>query len=401
MQQLRISPEANAYAAARCSVPQGMTGTIGRDDAAFLFHVMTGERPIAAAEVGVGSGVSTAFLSTFLRDRLPESRLYSFDCLEHVYNDVSKPVGAYLIELFAGLPENVVLAPGVSSAKVRSWQRRPEQFDFVFLDANHEHPWPCLDILSILDLVQPGALVVLHDIRLPLIKPDSRGFGPLYLFQTWPGEKYLPEGGRANIGAIRLFGDPAASAAALVQCAAIPWLASVPRAEWQSALEALSCLGGDAHTALEEIVRAPRMTHRFGLDECEIFIRGCNPWTRMSADLVSEPLVLHANPPGRREAAVVLRGLDTTKSRGIVFPSIERGPGGAVPLAVRFRLNTHDGFDGREQEIVVEPDTTAFAILLAPNGYEGAFDIEISLKLIGATDNIRGAWVRFGGQHFV
>src|SRR5258706_10849674 len=205
-----LSEEARRYASARYGRPEWAKGTISREDAAFLFDALIAERPQSVAEIGVASGVSTSFLSTLLSDRLPQSRLYAFDKLDHVYNEPSKPVGAFLYEVFGRVPPNVTLASGVGSSSIRSFAGRPERFDFVFLDANHNHPWPCLDLLSILDIVRPGGWVALHDVNLPLTDSKFEGFGPLHLFRGWPGEKVAALGNNAHIGAISLFDDPMA-----------------------------------------------------------------------------------------------------------------------------------------------------------------------------------------------
>ena len=235
-----ISDEALAYTAARYSRPKWAAGTISRDDAAFIFDMLIREHPRSVAEIGVASGTSTAFLSTVLSDRLRDSRLYSFDQLECLYDVPSKPVGAYLYDLFGELPENLTLGAGIASTKIRGWPGRPQQFDFVFLDASHIHPWPCIDLLAIIDIVNPGSWVVLHDVWLPLLSCDTREYGPMYLYQNWPGEKCAPVGNNANIGAVRLFENPADSAAALIDCCRIPWQKHLPFSVWTGCLQALS-----------------------------------------------------------------------------------------------------------------------------------------------------------------
>ncbi len=399
METTELSEAARAYVRSRYAKPDWAKGTISREDAAFLFDMVTALRPRNLAEIGVASGVSTVFLSTLLSDRFPESRLYACDKLRHFYDDPAKPVGAFLSELFGRIPNNLTLEPGVSSAGIRASSRRPERFDFVFLDANHDHPWPCLDLLSLLDIVQPGTWVVLHDVRLPLIVKESTGFGPLYLFRNWPGQKKLQAGPNANIGAIRLFDDPLESAAALLRILELPWARAVQAPEWRSAAAALENLDGSRSEELRSCIQEPRLERKGSLRDCELVLKGANRWTRFAPDLVSEPLVLHANLPGQPVASLVIRGLDSRTCRGFVFPGIVRAPEAIAPLRVRLSVDCDDAFEERSLEILLADDENCWATLFAPEHYAGTFDATISVEIIGDGAKLHGAWVRFDAIH--
>jgi predicted O-methyltransferase YrrM len=394
-----LSDGARRYVSARYSRPEWAKGSISREDAAFLYDAIIEQRPQSVAEIGIGAGVSTTFLSTLLSDRLPESRLYSFDNLRHVFDDPSKAVGAFLFEVFGRVPQNLSFGPGVASSGIRFFNGRPERFDFVFLDANHNHPWPCLDLLSILDLVQPGAWIVLHDISLPLLGREWSCFGPLYLFRSWPGEKVAAAGSNGNIGAIRLFDDSAESALALMRALRIPWPANVPRAEWRSALEAVAFDDACAEE-LRAIVERPRIARGGTLKDCEIVVKGANPWSRFASDLVSESLVLHANLPGQPRASIVVRGLHTSRCQGVVFPNIVRAGDAPCPLRVRLTLATGQTDEGAV-EITMDDSESRWTPLLVPESFDGRFDIEIAVEMSDTCTTLHGAWVRFDAIHFV
>jgi predicted O-methyltransferase YrrM len=400
-----VSPDALGYAAARFARPDWARGTISHADAAFLADMVLRTRPRAIAEIGVASGASTAFLSTLLSDRLPDSEIFAFDALAHVYNEPAKPVGAFVRQLFGRTPANLSLKPGMASYDIRNWADRPERFDFVFLDANHEHPWPCLDILSIVDILKPGSWIVLHDIGLPLISREARAFGPLYLHQNWPGEKCAPtgraDGEDANIGAIRLFDDPARSVRALTACASLPWQARPPAESLRAALSAAAEIDGDFDGALRALLERPPHAHRVPLRRCEITLRGPNPWSRMATDLVSEPLVLHANLPGEPVASVVVSGLDTRSCHGLIAPCIARAPEAPVPIKVRLSLRSRDGFEGPAIELVLKDSESRSACLIAPDRFGDSFNIEISVALAEKTEKLHGAWVKFRMLHLV
>jgi predicted O-methyltransferase YrrM len=401
MAETTISQDARRYVSVRYSRPDWATGSISRDDAAFLFDTVVELRPQSVAEIGVASGVSTTFLSTLLSDRLPESRLYAFDKLNHVYNNPSKPVGAFLLEVFGRVPPNVSLGAGVSSSAIRASGLGPERFDLVFLDANHNHPWPCLDVLSILDIVQPGAWIVLHDVNLPLLSRESTCFGPLYLLRSWPGEKRIAKGGGANIGAIRLFADPVESAAALATVLRIPWADDVRRSEWRGAAEAVAACAEAAADELSAIIERPRIAGRGALRDCEIVIRGANPWTRFAADLVSEPLTLHANLPGEPPASIAIRGLNTARCQGLVFPNIFRASDASCPLHVRLSIGSEGALDDRQHDLVFDDSESQWAPLLVPENFEGTFDIEMQVEMAQDGRKLHGCWVKFEALHFV
>lgn len=395
------SEAANAYVRSRYARPDWARGAIGREDAAFLFDMVTALRPRNLAEIGVASGVSTVFLSTLLSDRFPEGRLYACDKRTTLYDDPTKPVGAFLFEVFGRVPPNLTLEPGVPSAAIRSSQRRPERFDFVFLDANHDHPWPCLDLLSLLDIIEPGAWVVLHDVRLPLVVKDNPGFGPLYLLRSWLGEKKMLAGAPANIGAIRLFADPLRSAEALMGTLELPWANAVGGQEWRSALAALENIDAGHAGQLRSIIREPRIERRGSIRDCEFVLKNANRWTRFAPDLLAEPLILHANLPGQPVASLLIRGLDSRTCRGFVFPNIMRAPDATSPVRVRLSVDCDGVFEERAVDLVLTDGESRWATLFAPEHYVGTFDVSISVELTDKDAKMQGGWARFDAIHFV
>ncbi len=101
-----------------------------------------------------------------------------------------------------------------------------EELEIVFIDANHCHPRPLLDLLRLAPYVRSGGWIVLHDIQLGTLGrkaieagPTSgnqvffdavvkRGapYGAEWLFDNWPFRKI--SGG--NIGAVQLPDDKSA-----------------------------------------------------------------------------------------------------------------------------------------------------------------------------------------------
>jgi methyltransferase family protein len=87
---------------------------------------------------------------------------------------------------------------------------RPNELALVFVDADHQHPWPLLDLLRVTPYLQSGGWIVLHDIQLGTMaatRPEQAAtlihgapFGAEWLFDCWPFAKI--SGG--NIGAVQL-----------------------------------------------------------------------------------------------------------------------------------------------------------------------------------------------------
>jgi len=78
----------------------------------------------------------------------------------------------------------------------------------MFIDANHNHPWPTLDLLAVLGSLKPDGIVVFHDINLPLVNPAFTARGVQHLFDGLRAEKRVPvDVALPNIGSIRIPSD--------------------------------------------------------------------------------------------------------------------------------------------------------------------------------------------------
>ena len=83
-------------------------------------------------------------------------------------------------------------------------QLPPASVDLTFIDANHLHPWPLLDLLHVAGLARPESWVVLHDVELPVQHPEFQVFGPRWLFAAWPVAKVKGIGRWTSIAAVQL-----------------------------------------------------------------------------------------------------------------------------------------------------------------------------------------------------
>ena len=91
-----------------------------------------------------------------------------------------------------------------TSGSARRVGAAPLRYDLAFIDGDHRHPWPLLDLLHLAPVLAAGAWVALHDVALARILPSCASRGAEWLFDLWPGEKLAGTGDAENIGAVRL-----------------------------------------------------------------------------------------------------------------------------------------------------------------------------------------------------
>lgn len=192
--------------------PAWVRGAISVDEAEFIDGLVGDVQPQSAVEIGVAAGVSSAALLLAL-DRLPaaagERSLYSCDVTGRCYFDEQRHTGEATPEMYPTARARWVLDTDSDARRLAG--RLPEHsVDLTFIDANHYHPWPLLDVLHMTRLAKPGSWVVLHDVALPRVHPAVQVYGAQWLFDAWPCERQSGTGKAANIGAIRLPSDATA-----------------------------------------------------------------------------------------------------------------------------------------------------------------------------------------------
>ncbi len=203
----------------RLGVPSWVKGYVNYRDAQFLWDLVEAVRPDTIAEVGTASGVSTGLLAAasdyFGGTTRPRGTVHSFDIADRCYFDHSRPVGSAALEALPHLRDMIELNP-CRTAIDAARRFGVGEIDMAFIDGDHRHPTPTLDLLALLYALRPGAWVVLHDIELTEVAKVSRANGKLdwdvvtgaeSLFHRWPFQKIQPQHPDAwanNIGAIKL-----------------------------------------------------------------------------------------------------------------------------------------------------------------------------------------------------
>lgn len=191
--------------------PRPYAGTIGPADFSFLTAFASILAPSHVVEIGTLTGFSAALIATAIARRyesLDELTVDTIDAREECLVAEGRPTGFEIAQLIPELVSVVrVYAP--YDSKIVSKLAHRDELWFVFIDANHYHPHPLLDLLRCAPYIRPDGWVVLHDIQLGTLGRQTSGaqstspFGAEWLFEQWPFRKI--SGG--NIGAVQLPDD--------------------------------------------------------------------------------------------------------------------------------------------------------------------------------------------------
>jgi len=201
--------------------PNWATGHINTRDTCFIWDLIetigsTANNPITILEIGTASGVSTATLALGASHLCQApAHIHAFDILEYCYFDASRKVGDAIHELAGGLIDTITLHPHTNARDATS-SFEPGSVDLVLIDADHRHPAPAIDLLTILPILKPSAWVIIHDIELDRIQsntpqsPASQS-GPEQLYDAWDFGKIREQCDdlrESNIGALKIPSNP-------------------------------------------------------------------------------------------------------------------------------------------------------------------------------------------------
>jgi len=198
----------NSIAKRRTSYP----GNIGPSDYLFLTAFISILAPRRVIEIGTLTGFSAGIIAAALARRHGSDSASWVDTIDinvECVIDKTRPTGFEIPETFPELVPLIRLhVPRNATFLLQIAER--DELQVTFIDADHRHPLPLLDLLRAAPCVRSGGWIVLHDIRLGTItrKAIEAGhsvgweadYGAQWLFNYWPFRKI--SGG--NIGAVQL-----------------------------------------------------------------------------------------------------------------------------------------------------------------------------------------------------
>lgn len=187
--------------------PAWVQGGISGGDSEFLLELVSGVAPATVLELGVASGASSAALLFALDQLGPGNRtLRSCDVRGTCYFDPERATGSAVEEMYPQRRTPWLLDTN-SDARRIGLVVPAGSIDLTFIDANHSHPWPLLDLLHVTRVARPQSWIALHDIELPKLHPQYQVHGPQWLFEAWPFNKIHGVDDSMNIGAVQLPAD--------------------------------------------------------------------------------------------------------------------------------------------------------------------------------------------------
>jgi predicted O-methyltransferase YrrM len=205
-------------------------GGIGSRDYFFLTALISILAPRRVIEIGTLTGFSTAIIAAAINRQHGNDLEVTVDTIDshtHCSIDETRRIGFEIPELIPALASTVRVHTGRESDLVRELAA-PDEFGLAFIDADHRHPWPLLDVLRLAPYVKKGGWILLHDIQLGTYGKAERDagnkieggtpYGAEWLFDRWPfgkirsfhiGAIELPQGKHALIPfALNLMKEP-------------------------------------------------------------------------------------------------------------------------------------------------------------------------------------------------
>lgn len=194
------------------------------DELLFLQKIILERRPKTIVEIGVASGITTGFLARFL-EMVGGDRVIGIDFHDFFHGDPSRPMGYMAKQVYSGPVKSDIFVKKTSlDLEAVLGDVRPE---VVFIDANHHHPWPTLDMIATVPFVAPKAIIAHHDLTLFRRQTNVLGVGPKYLFdQIPPRLRSAPPEFGGNIFSILMPDNLQVIARALGTALLLPW--SIP-----------------------------------------------------------------------------------------------------------------------------------------------------------------------------
>lgn len=172
-------------------------GSVTVDELDFFRGVIAQHRPESFIEIGTASGLSGALICRLMEEN-GGRRFVTLDHDNSFFGDPTKENGFLFPAIYPdGRQVEVVRKPFTLAYDIPSFG---ETFDMGFIDANHQHPWPLLDTLSLYPYLRGPKIVLEHDLDLYRKQDVPFGIGPKHLFdQVRDANKVRAEANNGNL----------------------------------------------------------------------------------------------------------------------------------------------------------------------------------------------------------
>jgi hypothetical protein len=157
-------------------------GSITAQEAVFIRTLVSAYKPSRFLEVGMASGISCGIIAGFL-DLFDGKEITSVDHDNTFFGDQSKPNGFLIDKIYNGGHISIDKKPFHTTVDLGVIGKT---FDMVFVDANHQHPWPTLDTLLVYPWIKGEKIIIHHDYNLYFKQRNPIGIGPKYLYDQFP-----------------------------------------------------------------------------------------------------------------------------------------------------------------------------------------------------------------------
>lgn len=156
-------------------------GSASTGDLQIIQSLINHYKPSCFLEIGMASGLSAGFISLFMDDQ-GGGELVSIDHDNTFFGDTSKENGFLIDTIYTSKKVKVYKKPYTRSINLINLDFR---YDMTFIDANHQHPWPTIDLLMSFPCLKGSKIAIFDDLDLYQKQKDGRGIGPKILFDQF------------------------------------------------------------------------------------------------------------------------------------------------------------------------------------------------------------------------
>ena len=133
-----------------------------QNERSFLNALILRNKPKKILELGVSAGGSAIIILNAIKE-FKDSKLYSIDLLDVVWNNANKKTG-YFVDNYPSLKNKWELFTG--GLALNFIEEIGCGIDFCLIDTAHSNPGEILDVLMVLPFIEKDAIIVFHDIAL-------------------------------------------------------------------------------------------------------------------------------------------------------------------------------------------------------------------------------------------